>query len=635
MKIFIASSEKYVGKIQEDIFLRDMYISKGYESEIFTLKDILKVVDVTDIVVLKSIWGYHLNYEEFLSQISTLDTKNVYLVNNLEFITWNINKYQYLSDIKELGVVPTKLLSIKDIDGTYDLISDLSKDLGESLLVIKPNISASGYLTYLYDVEKDNTNIITSLLEHKHLDFIIQPYRDLVVEGEISVILINGKTLYGIKRFPGVLVDKKNSEFIDMKNIPDVIHYRLKRLEKYFIEKFNIIPSICRVDFLRFKDTYEISEIELIDPDLFFRYIPEDVRGEAFSQFYAMIHSNMGNKIKKLDWVEFISNTKDIDPRPLTKKALTFLHNKKTALDIGGGSLNDTKYLLENGFLVDVVDSEQHSFDISRELKNIKLNMFLGKVEDYDMGIDHYDLVVANYVLPFIKMEMLSQVMKNIYISLRDKGVFCGIFFGHNDFFRNNPEILFNTKEEVLQLIDEYEILYFAEVQKKSKNYDLNQKNYHSFEFIVRKKELKYRKGTAVLVINEKKEILLVNLESFDEKSFTLPGGGQENGESLLETSYRELYEELNISKEDLSYINQSSRPVVFNFVKPKIKEGVEYVGSEKYYFGFTFVGDVAKIIPNPGEVRTYKWVKKEDLKNYLLFESQLTDTLQMIEEIL
>jgi isopentenyldiphosphate isomerase len=46
-------------------------------------------------------------------------------------------------------------------------------------------------------------------------------------------------------------------------------------------------------------------------------------------------------------------------------------------------------------------------------------------------------------------------------------------------------------------------------------------------------------------------------------------------------------------------------------------------------------VGDAVKISPNPGEVRTYKWVKIEDLKKYLLFESQLDDTLQMIDEIL
>lgn len=324
---------------------------------------------------------------------------------------------------------------------------------------------------------------------------------------------------------------------------------------------------------------------------------------------------------------------KEFIPRPLTKKSLTWLHNKKTALDIGGGSLNDSKYLLEKGFCVDVVDIEHDSFKISKKIKNKKLNMFLGRVEDFDMGNDRYDLVIANYVLPFVQSNKISQVMQNIYKSLREEGIFCGVFFGHNDFFRKNSEITFSTKKQVLNKINMYEILYFAEVEKKSKNYNL--KNYHSFEFIVKKRVLNYRKGTAALIINEKDEILLVNLESFDKKSYTLPGGGQENNESLLETSYRELYEELNISKDDLRYVGESNNPIVFNFLEPKIKEGIKYSGSEKYYSGFKFIGDISKIIPNPGEVRTYKWVKIIDLKDYLLFESQLDDTLKMIKEIL
>lgn len=295
MKIFIASSENHVGKIQEDIYLRDMFISKVCESKILTLKNILNIAQTGDTVVLKSIWGYHLNPEEFLSQVSALTSKNVRLINNLEFILWNIDKYQYLNDIKNLGVVPTKLLLIKDADVASNLVSELGKDLDENPLVIKPNISASGYLTYLYDVEKDNTDIITSLLKYKHLDFITQPFRDSITEGEISVIIINGKALYGIKRFPGVFANKRNPDFIHMNNIPDVIHNKLKRIEEYFIQKFNRLPGICRVDFLRFQDMYEISEIELIDPDLFFRHISEEAREEALFQFYAMIETNNNN----------------------------------------------------------------------------------------------------------------------------------------------------------------------------------------------------------------------------------------------------------------------------------------------------------------------------------------------------
>lgn len=42
-----------------------------------------------------------------------------------------------------------------------------------------------------------------------------------------------------------------------------------------------------------------------------------------------------------------------------------------------------------------------------------------------------------------------------------------------------------------------------------------------------------YRKGAAALIVNNKSEFLLVNLESFREIYFAIPGGGAEEGESL------------------------------------------------------------------------------------------------------
>ena len=50
-----------------------------------------------------------------------------------------------------------------------------------------------------------------------------------------------------------------------------------------------------------------------------------------------------------------------------------------------------------------------------------------------------------------------------------------------------------------------------------------------------------YRKGVSSLIINEKQEFLIVNLISFEEKYFAIPGGGSEINETLEETTYREI----------------------------------------------------------------------------------------------
>ncbi len=49
---------------------------------------------------------------------------------------------------------------------------------------------------------------------------------------------------------------------------------------------FGVLPDKCRVDFLKINTSYEILEVELIDPDLFFRYISDATREKVTSMIY-------------------------------------------------------------------------------------------------------------------------------------------------------------------------------------------------------------------------------------------------------------------------------------------------------------------------------------------------------------
>ncbi|PIQ66347.1 MAG: hypothetical protein COV96_02010 [Candidatus Zambryskibacteria bacterium CG11_big_fil_rev_8_21_14_0_20_42_18] len=144
-----------------------------------------------------------------------------------------------------------------------------------------------------------------------------------------------------------------------------------------------------------------------------------------------------------------------------------------------------------------------------------------------------------------------------------------------------------------------------------------------------------YRKGVSALIINDNKEFLLINLESFKEKYFAIPGGGVEQGETLENAVYREIYEELNIGEKSLQFVGQSNIPIRFTFKEIKMtRDGNNYEGSERYFFGFRFVGTNNEIIPRDGEVRLYKWTPFAQLKKYLLFDDQLRDTQDKIKEI-
>lgn len=144
-----------------------------------------------------------------------------------------------------------------------------------------------------------------------------------------------------------------------------------------------------------------------------------------------------------------------------------------------------------------------------------------------------------------------------------------------------------------------------------------------------------FRKGVSAIIINNKNEFFLVNLESFEDKYFAIPGGGVEKGETLKDAVYREIKEELGIKQKNLRIVGQSDIPLRFKFKVIKLnRDGVEYEGSERYFFGFKFVGSESDIKLQEGEIRSYKWVSYKNLKNYLLFDNQLVETVEKILEI-
>ena len=170
-------------------------------------------------------------------------------------------------------------------------------------------------------------------------------------------------------------------------------------------------------------------------------------------------------KKKKLE--RYYDNTEADTPK---KNVKYFVDNISTtsgkAIDIGCGSGNDSVYLIK----------EQKRFKFQQQNFN-------------DMKLEKADLIVANYSLPFCNNEKINYVWKNIVNSIRTNGYFVGNFFGIKDSWNKaESNMTFFTKEQVLNLFDEFDIIKFNEVEKEGLTGLENMKHWHIFNVIAKKK---------------------------------------------------------------------------------------------------------------------------------------------------
>ena len=193
------------------------------------------------------------------------------------------------------------------------------------------------------------------------------------------------------------------------------------------------------------------------------------------------------NKSKR--WNDFFEKNKNIGPRSYLVDALQYVKNKEKALDLGAGTLRDSKYLLEQGFKeVTAVDSEEQIQSFAQNINNLEI--IVSRFEDLELTENTYDLINAQYSLPFMKKEYFIDFITKVKKALKKDGIFVGTFFGINDSW-NTDEYkteIFHTREELLKLFDGYELIELLEKEENKPAVNQEMKHWHSFHVTAQKK---------------------------------------------------------------------------------------------------------------------------------------------------
>ncbi|MDP1678225.1 MAG: hypothetical protein Q8L88_15315 [Bacteroidota bacterium] len=225
----------------------------------------------TKSILFRAVWDYTQRFEGFLKFLDFVSTKTL-LINSLETILWNLDKH-YLRDLQNRGINIPQTNYIEKGDATTLL--NLHKDQNLTETILKPVISAGARHTYRLNSDNlaEHEPIFQELIANEAM--MLQPFlHSIIVRGEITLIVIGGKYTHAI------LKKAKAGDFRVQDDFGGtVVSYDPSQEEISFAEHVvsvcSPIPSYARVDMIADNDgNLAVSELELIEPELWFRFEP-------------------------------------------------------------------------------------------------------------------------------------------------------------------------------------------------------------------------------------------------------------------------------------------------------------------------------------------------------------------------
>lgn len=233
-----------------------------------------------DACLIRTTWDYAEKRDEFVHWAEEA-AKVTHIFNEPKIIRWNTHK-SYLRDLQKLGapIPPT----IWCDHGTQVDIQQVLGKQGWNRAIIKPVIGASARETLRFNSEASDLKLaqthIDRLLQAESV--MIQPFLGRVeTEGELSAIFIDGQFTHAVRKIP-VPGDYRVQDDFGASDEPAILKEPDYALAKQILSFVDADLLYARVDFLIDDDGgLLLSELELVEPSLFFRHGPQAARNLA------------------------------------------------------------------------------------------------------------------------------------------------------------------------------------------------------------------------------------------------------------------------------------------------------------------------------------------------------------------
>lgn len=189
------------------------------------------------------------------------------------------------------------------------------------------------------------------------------------------------------------------------------------------------------------------------------------------------------------DWENFHRITNNKPPRKNIVHFISKYNITGNAIDLGCGSGSDTIFLIKNNWNVLAIDSSNVEERIRSKLSDNEQEKLKFEVQKFEkLKLSKCDLLIANNSLPFCDKNYFHKMWEEICLNIKSNGYFVGNFFGLNDEWNTkNDRRTFFSKEEIIKLFSDFEILEMQEIEKDKSTAEGQMKHWHTIEIIAKK----------------------------------------------------------------------------------------------------------------------------------------------------
>jgi len=221
-----------------------------------------------DVIVIRQTWDYFERLDEFRAWLDRVETQTL-VINPVEVIRWNCDK-RYLIDLHAAGVPTVPTVVIDRQDPVPELAALLDRS-GFSEAVIKPAVSGAGRETYR--VARDGVAALEPTWRRLVAAeaMLVQPFMPAIIEyGELSLMAIDGEVTHGVRKIAAA------GEFRVQDDHGGTVHEHDPTPTEIGVTQQAIaaVPgevAYARIDLVDSETGPCVMELELIEPELFFR----------------------------------------------------------------------------------------------------------------------------------------------------------------------------------------------------------------------------------------------------------------------------------------------------------------------------------------------------------------------------